>query len=148
MRITTKGCYGLRAMVELAKAYGGAPTLMRTIAEKHNLSRKYLHALLTSLRLSGMVRSVRGSGGGYVLARPPEQIKISEVLRSLEGSLNFAECVSDSTLCERSGACVGHDLWSELSQTIEQHLGKLSLAELAARHPGGALAAVDSMYFI
>jgi Rrf2 family protein len=146
MRITTKGCYGLHAMLELASAYGGSPVLMRTIAEKHEISRKYLHALLTSLRVSGIVRSVRGSGGGYVLARPPDQIKISEVLRTLEGSLCFAECVDDRQVCRRSGACVGHDLWTELSRMIERHLDRLSLAELASRRAGEAPA--ESMYFI
>ena len=148
MRITTKGCYGLRAMVELARSYGGPPVLMRTIAEKHSISRKYLHALLTSLRLSGVVRSVRGSGGGYILSRPPDRIMVSDVLRALEGSLNFADCVSDANLCERSGACVSHMLWIELSSAIERHLERLSLADLSRGVRHSTEPDDEAMYFI
>jgi Rrf2 family protein len=146
MKITTKGCYGLRAMVELAHGFGGPPLLMREIAEKHDISRKYLHALLTSLRLSGLVRSVRGSGGGYVLARAPSRIRLSEVLRSLEGSLSFAECVSQPGVCERRSGCPSHRLWSDLSRAIEQHLERLTLADLS--RVGDRREPEEAMYFI
>lgn len=148
MKITTKGCYGLRAMVELAHGFGGPPLLMREIAERHDISRKYLHALLTSLRLSGLVRSVRGSGGGYVLARAPNQIKVSDVLRSLEGSLGLAECVSQPGLCERQSGCPSHRLWSDLSRAIEQHLERLTLADLSHVKDHPRAEPDGAMYFI
>ena len=78
MRISTRGRYGLRAMFELARSFGGAPVLMSAVAERQDLSRKYLHALLTTLKSAGLVRSVRGAGGGFLLARPPAEIRISE----------------------------------------------------------------------
>ena len=133
MRLSTKGCYGLRAMIELALKFGEGPILMRAIAERQGISRKYLHALLTSLRSAGLVRSVRGSGGGYVLARAPSQIKISEVVQVLEGSLSFADCVQDQTVCGRSDGCVGRDLWQEMSMVVEKLLGSITLADLVTR---------------
>jgi len=134
MRLSTKGCYGLRAMGELALAHGGGPVLMRTIAERHSISRKYLHALLTSLRAAGLVRSVRGSGGGYVLARSPEQIRLREVVQALEGSLSFADCVQDASLCAHSSGCIGLPLWRDLSHAVERLLGGITLADLVAEH--------------
>ena len=85
MQISTRGRYGLRAMFELARGFGQDPLLMSTVAERQGLSRKYLHTLLTTLKTAGLVRSVRGAGGGFVLARPPAEIKLSEVITALEG---------------------------------------------------------------
>lgn len=133
MRLSTKGCYGLRAMVELGSSYGGGPVLMRTIAEKHGISRKYLHALLTTLRSAGLVRSVRGAGGGYVLARSPSLIRLSEVVQTLEGPLTLAECVQNEGACARAARCVGRDLWLEMSLALERVLGSITLADLVAR---------------
>lgn len=120
-------------MVELALHYGGGPLLMRAIAEKHGISRKYLHALLTSLKSASLVRSVRGSGGGYVLARAPAAIKISDVVRVLEGTLAPSECVEDPGVCKHSGGCVAHDLWHEVNELVEQVLGSVTLADLVTR---------------
>lgn len=142
MKLSTRGCYGLRAMVELARFYGGGPLLMRAISEKHGISRKYLHALLTNLKAAGLVRSVRGAGGGYVLSKAPATIQVSEVIRVLEGSLSPAECVEDNALCERSDECVALSLWEEVNKAIEQVLGDISLADLlrqeAERKPAPA----------
>ena len=129
-------------MVELARHYGGGPLLMRAISEKHGISRKYLHALLTNLKAASLVRSIRGAGGGYVLARAPATIMVSEVIRVLEGSLSPAECVEDHTLCERSDECVALSLWARVNQAIERVLGDISLSDLlreeAERKPAPA----------
>jgi len=117
-------------MLELARFYGGGPLLMRAISEKHGISRKYLHALLTNLKAAGLVRSVRGAGGGYVLSRAPATIHVSEVVRVLEGSLSPAECVEDHTLCERSGDCVALSLWAKVNEAIEQVLGNITLSDM------------------
>lgn len=120
-------------MIELALFYGGGPLLMRAISEKHGISRKYLHALLTSLKTAGLVRSVRGSGGGYVLARAPSKVTVAEVMRVLEGTLSPSECVEDGDICERSGTCVAHELWRDLARIIDQRLGSVTLADLVIR---------------
>lgn len=146
MKLSTRGCYGLRAMLELALHHGGRPVLMRNIAENQGVSRKYLHALLTSLKSAGLVRSVRGAGGGYLLARAPGQIRVDEVVQVLEGSLCVTDCVEDPASCDRHDRCATHDLWKELSAAVQQLLAGLTLEDLVARHTQKATAA--SMYHI
>jgi Rrf2 family transcriptional regulator, iron-sulfur cluster assembly transcription factor len=133
MRLSTRGCYGVRAMLELALNYGGKPVLMRTIADNQGISRKYLHALLTSLKAAGLVRSIRGSGGGYLLARAPSNIRVDEVVRVLEGSLSLTDCVEDASTCKRSSCCVTIDLWRELSAAIQNLLAGVTIQDLVTR---------------
>jgi Rrf2 family transcriptional regulator, cysteine metabolism repressor len=120
-------------MLNLARHQESGPLFMQAIAEKEGISRKYLHALLTLLRTAGLVRSVRGAGGGYVLARPPGQISLGEILRVLEGSLSMADCVKDGTVCSHSESCIGIEIWREMSQTLEKLLNSITLQDLIIR---------------
>ena len=143
MRISTKGRYGLRAMFELAQGFGEGPLLMSTIAERQGLSRKHLHALLTTLKTAGLVQSVRGPGGGFVLARAPGQIRLSEVLHALEGPFSLVPCVTDRKSCDRVRRCAARGVWQDLSNAIEEVLDGATLQDLvgtAAKvcsEPGG-----------
>jgi Rrf2 family protein len=130
MKMSTRGRYGLRAMFELARAFGRAPLLMSTVAERQGLSRKYLHTLLTTLKNAGLVRGVRGAGGGFHLTRPPAQIKLSEVLRALEGPLSFVECVTDKRACERSDRCPTRRVWQQLAGAVDSVLDNATLEDL------------------
>ena len=132
MRISTRGRYGLRAMLELAHGFGQAPMLMETIAQRQRLSRKHVHTLLTALRSAGLVRSVRGRGGGFVLSRPPKSIRLSEVLIALEGPLSLVECVGDPTACERADTCVARRVWQALSRAVTTMLSSVTLQEMTA----------------
>jgi Rrf2 family protein len=132
MKISTRGRYGLRAMLELARCHGGAPVLMSVLAERESLSRKYLHTLLTALKEAGLVRSVRGAGGGFLLTRAPSKIRLSEVLHALEGSLCLVDCVADERACSRAERCTARRVWAELSETIESVLEGVSLEDLIA----------------
>ncbi len=132
VQISTRGRYGLRAMFELARGFGRAPVQMSTVAERQGLSRKYLHALLTALKAASLVRSVRGSGGGFVLARPPAEIKLSEVLRALEGPLSLVDCVADKRACDRSNHCPARRVWQELAGAVENVLDNVTLQDLVA----------------
>jgi len=132
--------------VELALHYGGKPVLMRTVAENQGISRKYLHALLTSLKAAGFVRSIRGSGGGYLLAKSPERICINDVVQVLEGSLSITDCVEDPQSCARSPSCVTHELWQRLNGAVAGLLSTVTLADLVARH--SARASEQLMYHI
>lgn len=120
-------------MFELARVFGEGPLLMSTIAERQALSRKHLHTLLTSLKSVGLVRSVRGPGGGFVLSRPPIQIKLSEVLRALEGSLSLVQCVEDIRACDRTKECPARGVWLKLSAAIEDVLDSVTLQDLVAQ---------------
>lgn len=133
MRLTTRGRYGMRAMVELARCYGDGPMLMSSISGKQEIPRKYLHALLTSLRASGLVRSVRGSRGGYVLARAPLQITAADILKALEGPFLLVDCDERGTRCKMYRSCATRELWAGLGRAIERHLTEITLAELAGR---------------
>jgi len=146
MRISTKGRYGLRVMLELALRHGQGPVMMSTLATSQNISRKYLHSLLTSLKAVGLVRSVRGAGGGYVLALEPSEIRVAQVVQALEGSLLPVECAKDGSVCERSETCAAHDVWEELGRAMEKVLSGITLKELAVRQ--SAKLRQGDMYYI
>jgi len=130
LKLSTKGRYGVRAMFELALSYGQGPILMGKIAAEQGLSRKYLHALLTSLKKSGLVTSVRGAKGGYMLAKPPHEINLTEIIESLEGPLSIVHCVRDQEKCPRSDECSVQPLWGALNAALEQTLSRFTLADL------------------
>ena len=105
---------------------------MADLAEREGLSRKYLHTLLTGLKAAGLARSVRGAGGGFVLAREPSEIKLKEVLHALEGSLCLVDCVADERACARANGCTARGVWQELSGVIENMLDNVTLADVIA----------------
>ena len=132
MKISTRGRYGLRAMLELARCHGRSPVMMSVLAERESLSRKYLHGLLTALKEAGLVRSVRGPGGGFLLAQAPSEIRLSQILLALEGPLSLVDCVADKRACGRTKSCTARRVWTELSRTIESVLEKITLEDLIA----------------
>jgi Rrf2 family protein len=117
-------------MLELTHHFGGGPVLMNTLAERQDLSRKYLHRLLTSLKEEGLVRSVRGPGGGFVLSRPPDKIRLGQVLRALEGPTALVDCVTDRRACRRTRKCETRQVWRDLSNAITSLLDSVTLADL------------------
>lgn len=133
IRLSTKGRYGVRAMIELAEKYGQGPVLVRSIAEHQEISLKYLHALLAALKAAKLVRSVRGSGGGYALARPPAEIRLDEILLALEGPLAVVDCVLDGSVCDRAHRCAARDTWAALSDVIERTLAGITLEDLLSK---------------
>lgn len=146
MRLSTRGRYGLRAMVELAQGFKADPVHLQDLAEHQGLSVKYLHSLLASLRRAGLVRSVRGAGGGYALTREPSEIKVSEVVRTLEGSMAVVGCVEDRDFCDRIERCPVRPVWVSLTKTIEAALSDLTLEDIIARIPDSKVTA--PMYHI
>jgi len=119
-------------MFELARCYGQAPVLMSAVAQRQGLSRKHLHTLLASLREAGLVRSVRGRCGGFVLARPPKRIRLNEVLRVLEGPLSLVDCVANPRVCPRAKDCVARRVWQSLSAALETLLAGVTLEDMTS----------------
>lgn len=141
MKISTRGRYGLRAMIQLARCHGQPPLLMSDLAERESLSRKYLHALLTALREAGLVLSIRGKGGGFLLARSPAEINLSQILHALEGPLVLVDCVGNARACDRVESCTAHCVWTRLSGVIENSLATITLEDLIAlENQGGSVA--------
>jgi Rrf2 family transcriptional regulator, cysteine metabolism repressor len=135
MKLSTRTRYGIRAVIELAQHEGDRPLQLRTIAERQDISIKYLEQLMGVLRSAGFIRSVRGAKGGYVLARPPAQITLYEVFRCLEGPVTTTECVEDADSCERSADCAARKVWIQLEEAVRRVLTGITLADLIQQSP-------------
>jgi Rrf2 family protein len=131
MKMSTKGRYGLRAMVSLAGHYGDGPVPVDTIAEEQDLSPSYAHVLLGSLKSARLVRSVRGPNGGYELTRKPTEITAYDVVTVLEGETKLVECVGHPGDCDRSSACATRSLWCQVAASVNDVLKSTTLATLA-----------------
>lgn len=134
MRISTKGRYAVRAMLELTLRQNTGPVRTSAIAQAQGISRKYLEQLLTTLRAAGLVQSRRGAGGGFMLNRTPDKITILEIVALLEGSTAPVECVENRRKCRRSGNCAARQLWTNLKKSIDDNLRGTTLADLARMH--------------
>ena len=133
MKISTKGRYGLRAMVDLAVHENSGATPLREISERQKISEQYLEQLFASLRKSGIVKSVRGAHGGYLLNHAPEEITVKDILIALEGPIAPVDCVlSEDTReeCNSRNGCVTYDLWVRVKENIDQMLDSVKLSEL------------------
>lgn len=133
MKVSTKGDYGVRALVELAHHYGQGPVQSAEIAARQEVPEPYLDQLLPTLRRAGFIRSVRGPQGGHALIREPSEVKLSEVMVALEGSLAPIACVDDPEACTRTGGCVQRDVWARVRDATEEILAGVSIGELAAK---------------
>ncbi len=131
MKISTKARYGIRALIDVAIHGAENPVSLGEIAEREAISEKYLEHLFRQLKTSGIVRSVKGSRGGYLLTRSADKITAYEIIAALEGSLTPVDCVDDSGLCDRVSDCVTRELWTELKLVIENYLKSKTLADLA-----------------
>ncbi|MGC8972024.1 MAG: RrF2 family transcriptional regulator [bacterium] len=131
LRLSTKARYGLRALISLANHYGEGPIMARIIAKEEGISENYLEQIMELLRRSGIVRSVRGAQGGFVLVKPPQEIKIKEVIDILEGPITLVDCLSSPEICEKSSKCKARPFWERLKENINEFLESQTLADLS-----------------
>lgn len=140
LHFSTRGEYGVRLMVELARHYGSGPVSLSEMAEHEELPRPYLEQLVVSLREGGLVTSTRGAHGGYELSREPSSIRMIEVITALEGPIAPMVCASDdphdAEACQRAGFCNVERLWQRVRDAIVGALGSMTLEELAEPAPG------------
>ncbi len=134
MKLSTKGRYGTQALLELALHQREQPVLLRDIAERQQIPLPYLEHLINPLKAGGILRSTKGPRGGVSLARAPEEIRLSEVIQLLEGSMAPTECVDDPKVCSRSSFCVARDVWTELKEAMDGVLESTTLQDLVDRH--------------
>src|SRR4030042_4005085 len=130
MKISTRTRYGMRAILELALAHKEQPLQIKLIAERQNISNKYLEQLVAIMKAAGLVRSIRGPHGGYLLAKPPEEIKLSEVFRILEGPVLTVECVDHKEICPICADCITRQLWMQMNDAIFNVLDSRTLQDL------------------
>jgi Rrf2 family protein len=133
VKLSTRGRYGTRALLELASNYGKGLSLLKDIAREQEISPRYLEHIIRPLVAGGILRTTRGTGGGIVLARPPEDIRMSEIIYLLEGSIAPTDCVEDHGICTRADTCASRDIWCEVQQAINKVLDSVSLKDLAER---------------
>ncbi|MCI8940169.1 MAG: Rrf2 family transcriptional regulator [Dorea sp.] len=132
MKLSTKGRYGLRALIDLARYSELEPVSISCIAERQNLSERYLEQLMSLLKKAGLVQSIRGAGGGYVLAKDAGEISVGDVLRALEGSLEPVECAGygSGEECAASGECVTKYVWKRINESIRRTVDEIKLDTL------------------
>ena len=147
MKLSTRGRYGTRALLDLAIHQGEEPILLKDIAQRQQIPLRYLEHLITPLIAGGIVRSTRGPRGGVSLAKPPEEIRLDEVIQLLEGSIAPVECVNNPEVCTRSELCATRDIWSELKQAINGVLESTTLRDLVERQKRKERSE-ESMYYI
>jgi len=133
MKISTKIRYGTRAMLELACHYGEGPIELREIAKREDISLKYLEQVIVPLRTAGLVKSARGSKGGYSLAKHPSEIYLKDLVETLDGPLNLIECLKDPKVCQKVPSCITRDIWQEVSEAIDGIFHSVTLEDMVHR---------------
>jgi Rrf2 family protein len=133
MKLSTRTRYGTRALLELAMRDDDAPMSAGDIAARQEVSEKYLESVLATLRQAGLVQSVRGAGGGYLLARSAEAITLRDAYEALEGADGLVECTDNAGLCTRSDGCVTREVWAAIHRNLLDQLDAITLAELARK---------------
>jgi Rrf2 family transcriptional regulator, cysteine metabolism repressor len=148
MKISTKGRYGLRALMDIAMhGQNGLPVLLSDIVKRQDISGKYLEQIFSTLHGAGLVNTVRGRKGGYLLARPPDTIRLKEIITVLEGPCTLVDCVTDQAVCPKTEKCAARDIWSLLSNKMEELLSGFTLADIV-RMQNDKMGQPPSMYHI
>jgi len=140
MKVSMKGDYGVRALIELAHHYGEGPVQSAVIASRQGVPEPYLDQLLTALRRAGFIRSVRGPQGGHALIRDPQELRLSEAIGALEGSLAPIACLDDPNGCRKSTSCSLRPVWQEVEAATIRILDSITIADLAERERAGSVA--------
>ncbi|TET49316.1 MAG: Rrf2 family transcriptional regulator [Actinomycetota bacterium] len=133
MKLSTRGRYSTRLMMELALRFGKGPILLKDISKSQDISLKYLGQLIIPLKIAGLIKSTRGSHGGYFLSRSPDKISLSEVVTAVEGPIAFSECVDSPDICYRSKTCVAREVWEKASRQFNETLDSITLADMLKR---------------
>jgi Rrf2 family protein len=132
IKLSTKGRYGTRLMVSLARHYQESQdtVILKSVAEEEGISIRYLEQIIIPLKINKLVKSIRGAGGGYTLARAPKDIRLCDILQALEGSCSLVECVEDETVCDRIANCGTHEIWKAATFLLKDYFDNISLQDV------------------
>ena len=149
MKLSTKGRYGLKAMLDLAVQSSEGQVVLKSIAERQGISENYLEQLFAVLKKHKLVKSIRGSQGGYTLGESPDKITVGDILRALEGSMAPVDCVAENhaSECDRYDCCVTKGIWLRIRDSINAVIDSTTLQDLVDDYKRTA-GKDDSMYFI
>jgi len=148
MKLSTRGRYAPRAMLELALNYGKGPLSLKNIARKQEISERYLGHIMNALLSAGLVQSTRGSHGGFSLSKLPEEIKLSQIIQVAEGSISLVACVDDSKLCNRVDTCVTYEIWKKAKNVILEVFDSVTLEDMVKIQKKKSSKQKDRMYYI
>lgn len=132
IRLSTKGRYGTRLMLNLASHYkiDGDAIILKNVSNEEGLSIRYLEQIVIPLKINKLIKSIRGAGGGYTLARDPSRINLREILHALEGTCCLVECVEEEDICDRQPYCAAHDIWKGATLLLKNYFENITLADL------------------
>ena len=130
MRVSTKGRYGLRILLDVAVHEEKGPVALRDISRRQGISQKYLWQVVNPLKMAGLLRATRGAHGGYVLARSPVRISIRDIVEILEGPVSVVACVTAPGMCDRSASCAARDAWAEVESKLQEAMQGITLQQL------------------
>ncbi len=133
MRLSTRSRYGVRLMLTLGISEKEGPVFLKDIARAEDISEKYLSQIIIPLKAKGLVSTFRGAHGGYLLGRPAPEIRLLEIIESLEGDLGLVDCVGNRDVCGRSTGCVTRDIWEEMSGLLVNYLNTITLGDLVQK---------------
>ena len=137
MKISTKGRYGLRILIDLATHDSSKPRLVRDIAVSQQISEKYISRLIVDLRRARLVRSVRGMKGGFFLAKPPKEITLLDILETMEGTLSVVDCVMQPEKCSQNMNCTARNIWKKLNEGIRELMRSITFEEILSEYSKG-----------
>ncbi|MGL5416570.1 MAG: RrF2 family transcriptional regulator [Clostridium sp.] len=129
MKLSTKGRYGVKAMVDLAVNFGESPVSIKTISKRQNISEYYLEQLFSPLRKAKLIRSIRGAQGGYVLNKEPKDITVADIMYILEGPIEIADCI-DGVACDNVDCCATRMLWKRIKESIDEVMEGVTLQDI------------------
>ncbi|NLZ48102.1 MAG: Rrf2 family transcriptional regulator [Clostridiales bacterium] len=129
MKLSTKGRYGVKAMVDLALNYGDEPISIKSISDRQGISEYYLEQLFAPLRKAGIIKSIRGAQGGYILSKSPKDITVAEIIKILEGPIEISDCIEGST-CSNEDYCATRLLWEKIKKSIDSVLETTTLNDI------------------
>jgi Rrf2 family transcriptional regulator, iron-sulfur cluster assembly transcription factor len=136
MKLSTRSRYGTRLLLDMAQHYNQGPIQLGDIAKRQDISVKYLEQIIIPLKKAHLVESVRGPKGGHILAKPPQEINLGEIVALLEESGSLAECSENAAICRRADSCPTRSIWKEASQAMFDKLKSITLADLVEKARG------------
>lgn len=148
MRLSTRGRYGTRAMLDLAMHNGERSVLLKDIAKRQDISERYLENIMRVLVSRGLASSLQGRNGGFSLAKKPGDIKLSQIIQAVEGSMSPVFCVDNPKLCKRVPVCVTYEIWKRLEKAMSKVLNSITLEDMMKMHKEKTRRVKTEMYYI